>query len=49
MTAAKKDDNGSEDNAPKLKRFQTPKGVNDILPKDHEYYTFIKNKLNKKK
>ncbi|MBT4366743.1 histidine--tRNA ligase, partial [Candidatus Peregrinibacteria bacterium] len=24
------------------KRFQTPKGVHDILPKDHEYHTFIK-------
>lgn len=22
--------------------YQTPKGVHDILPKDHEYYTFIK-------
>jgi len=22
--------------------FQTPKGVHDILPKDHEYHTFIK-------
>lgn len=25
-----------------LKDLQTPKGVHDILPDDHEYYTFIK-------
>jgi len=26
----------------KIKPFQTPKGVHDILPYDHEYYTYIK-------
>ncbi len=26
----------------KMEAFQTPKGVHDILPADHEYYTFIK-------
>lgn len=26
----------------KYEAFQTPKGVHDILPGDHEYYTFIK-------
>ncbi len=25
-----------------MEAFQTPKGVHDILPADHEYYTFIK-------
>jgi len=24
------------------KKYQTPKGVHDILPKDHEYHTYIK-------
>lgn len=24
------------------KKYQTPKGVHDILPRDHEYHTFIK-------
>lgn len=26
----------------KAPRFQTPKGVHDILPRDHEYHTYIK-------
>jgi len=26
----------------RIKPFQTPKGVHDILPPDHEYYTYIK-------
>ncbi|MFC1748427.1 histidine--tRNA ligase [Pseudomonadota bacterium] len=27
---------------PAFSSFQTPKGVHDILPEDHEFYTFIK-------
>jgi len=30
------------DEKKKLEKFQTPKGVHDILPGDHEYHTFIK-------
>lgn len=31
-----------EDNSKKPPKFQRPKGVRDILPPDHEYFTFIK-------
>jgi len=31
-----------ESNLPLKPPYQTPKGVHDILPEDHEYYTFIK-------
>ena len=41
MTAAK-DDSNTEEKEKKPKKFQTPKGVNDILPRDHEYYTYLK-------
>lgn len=44
MTPAK-DDNKAEDKEQKNTRFQTPKGVNDILPKEHEYYTFLKKAI----
>ncbi|MDD3861515.1 MAG: histidine--tRNA ligase [Candidatus Gracilibacteria bacterium] len=27
---------------PKNQQFQTPKGVHDILPEDHDYFTYIK-------
>jgi histidyl-tRNA synthetase len=39
--------NEEEDNEqkPKGPPFQTPKGVHDILPPDHEYHTFIKKTL----
>ncbi len=40
MTAAKQDDVVADEKKPK--RYQTPKGVNDILPKEHEYYTYLK-------
>ena len=40
MAAANKDED-----AKSVKRFQTPKGVNDILPKEHEYYTFLKKAI----
>jgi histidyl-tRNA synthetase len=39
--ADEKNQKASETNS-KIKPFQTPKGVHDILPNDHEYYTFIK-------
>lgn len=32
----------SDDKPVKYEPFQTPKGVHDILPKDHEYHTYIK-------
>lgn len=32
----------SQEDAQKFELFQTPKGVHDILPTDHEYHTFIK-------
>lgn len=38
--ANEKNEKASEDSKPKT--FQTPKGVHDILPHDHEYYTYIK-------
>ena len=31
-----------ESNLPLKPPYQTPKGVHDILPEDHEFYTFIK-------
>ena len=31
-----------ESSAPMVPPYQTPKGVHDILPADHEYYTYIK-------
>ncbi len=34
--------NDDNEAAPKGPPYQTPKGVHDILPGDHEYYTFIK-------
>ena len=36
---AKKDES---DKGKDIQRYQTPKGVNDILPNEHEYYTYIK-------
>lgn len=43
MVAAKKDDSKEDkDIKEKFTRCQAPKGVNDILPHDHEFYTFIK-------
>jgi histidyl-tRNA synthetase len=46
MAKTKSEDNSkgeskTEEKTPKVS-FQAPKGVHDILPKDHEYYTFIK-------
>lgn len=35
------DDEGGE-NEGRVPPFQSPKGVHDILPNDHEYYTYIK-------
>lgn len=29
----------------KFQKFQAPKGVNDILPHEHEYYTFLKKAI----
>ena len=31
-----------QESSKKISPFQTPKGVHDILPKDHEFHTFIK-------
>lgn len=36
------DDNQTEDLIQKSGKLQTPQGIHDILPKDHEYFTFIK-------
>lgn len=36
------DTNQKASTTSKIKPFQTPKGVHDILPNDHEYYTYIK-------
>lgn len=36
------DDESGAANEGRTPPFQTPKGVHDILPADHEYYTFIK-------
>lgn len=36
------DTNKDASTTSKIKPFQTPKGVHDILPHDHEYYTYIK-------
>jgi histidyl-tRNA synthetase len=32
----------AEEEIVKYEQFQTPKGVHDILPKDHDFHTFIK-------
>lgn len=32
----------SDEKQKKYQKFRTPKGVHDILPEDHQYYTFIK-------
>jgi len=36
------DQDDAQGNVPLKPPFQTPKGVHDILPEDHEYYTYIK-------
>ncbi len=36
------DENTSNDQGGKMQKLQTPQGIHDILPKDHEYFTFIK-------
>ena len=36
------DKNQEASKTSKIKPFQTPKGVHDILPRDHEFYTYIK-------
>jgi histidyl-tRNA synthetase len=36
------DDSDDIQQGPSLPPYQTPKGVHDILPEDHEFYTFIK-------
>src|SRR3989338_5750431 len=36
------DENTSNDQGGKIQKLQTPQGIHDILPKDHEYFTFIK-------
>lgn len=38
----KDDDSDDIQQGPSLPPYQTPKGVHDILPEDHEFYTFIK-------
>jgi len=32
----------TNDDKPKVQRLQTAPGIHDVLPKDHEYHTFIK-------
>ncbi len=36
------DENKAEEGVQKPRKLQTPPGIHDILPKDHEYHTFIK-------
>lgn len=36
------DENNLEEEVKKPRKLQTPPGIHDILPKDHEYHTFIK-------
>ncbi len=36
------DGDEGDENEGRVPPFQTPKGVHDILPHDHEYYTYIK-------
>ena len=35
-------DDTQEEKVAKPKKLQTPPGIHDVLPKDHEYHTFIK-------
>ncbi|MBU1019317.1 MAG: histidine--tRNA ligase [Patescibacteria group bacterium] len=35
-------DDPTDQQEPKLRKLQNPTGIHDILPDDHEYYTFIK-------
>lgn len=41
MTKENAEENGIEP-LEKVRKLQTPPGIHDILPKDHDYYTFIK-------
>ncbi len=36
------DDKQKEEKAAKPRKLQTPPGIHDVLPKDHEYHTFVK-------
>lgn len=36
------DESSTGDKPQKPKKIQTPPGIHDVLPKDHEYHTFIK-------
>ncbi|MBI5413537.1 histidine--tRNA ligase [Candidatus Peregrinibacteria bacterium] len=42
MTQDKTADSGIENEVSKGNKFQKPKGVHDILPDTHEYFTFVK-------
>lgn len=39
------DDDEGASTGPLVPPYQTPKGVHDILPNDHKYYTFIKKSV----
>lgn len=42
MTDPISDQDDAQSSGPTAPPFQTPKGVHDILPEDHEFYTYIK-------
>jgi len=42
MTDPISDQDDAQSSGPMKPPFQTPKGVHDILPEDHEFYTYIK-------